>query len=170
MDSAPAPAPRQQPKREKFQAFGTTSTGDKSFDKKKHDFWDSALLSQSAAAQLPVTDAERESLLPAAGVGRQNSEAVAAMASQRVAAVNGGIDVEMDPGERRLNQLGYKQELKREMVRLMNRPLRIFYGSVNFISGSRLNPQIRVPSVEHNLSIRITSENPTNGVRISDDF
>ncbi|BBN11878.1 choline transport protein [Marchantia polymorpha subsp. ruderalis] len=116
MDSAPAPAPRQQPKREKFQAFGTTSTGDKSFDKKKHDFWDSALLSQSAAAQLPVTDAERESLLPAAGVGRQNSEAVAAMASQRVAAVNGGIDVEMDPGERRLNQLGYKQELKREMT------------------------------------------------------
>jgi hypothetical protein len=26
------------------------------------------------------------------------------------------VEVEIDPGERRLNELGYKQELKREMV------------------------------------------------------
>lgn len=31
----------------------------------------------------------------------------------------GVVGVEIDPGERRLNELGYKQELKREMVRAM---------------------------------------------------
>lgn len=36
-----------------------------------------------------------------------------------MAAKTAGVDQEMDSGEKRLNELGYKQELRREMVFLL---------------------------------------------------
>ncbi|KAL3676063.1 hypothetical protein R1sor_026011 [Riccia sorocarpa] len=77
---------------------------------RQHESWTSVLGFNEGAAKLPVRDAEKESLLPEA------QKRIAEEASMDSHVAPGGMEVEMDPGERRLNQLGYKQELKREMT------------------------------------------------------
>lgn len=51
---------------------------------------------------------------PRAGMGPDSNHAPSSVKNSSAAVA--AAEIEMDPGERRLNELGYKQELRREMV------------------------------------------------------
>jgi hypothetical protein len=51
------------------------------------------------------------------GDGEVEENGEAELAAAKTALLPVAVEIEMDSGERRLNELGYKQELRREMVR-----------------------------------------------------
>ncbi len=51
------------------------------------------------------------------GDGEVEENGEAELAAAKTALLPVAVEIEMDSGERRLNELGYKQELRREMVK-----------------------------------------------------